>query len=164
MMTSQESIKIIKIEVNKIIEYLLSEYKIEIKEIKSAQYGIKYEVKNKLTGITGILVIYYGKKGFKLVNEKIGCQDSHSKVIEIFNNRDNLFKTNLNEKIKIETKRLDKLYEILKSYANEEFDFSDFAKELLKYSSNDEKILIEKNIYNFKELEKIYIKLKKENK
>lgn len=162
-MTNQEVMEIIRVETSKIVEHLLSEYKITLKEIKETQYGIKYEVKNEVSGVAGVLVIYYGKKGYKFVNEKVGCQDSHAKVVEVFNNRDNLLTIKvkeITEEIKIKTTYLEKLYKIFKIYDNEEFDFSIFAEELLKHCNNDNlKVIVKENIYNFNELERIYKKV-----
>ena len=160
--------EIVKREVNKILGYLESKYEITLSELSHIQYGVKYEVKRKkLDTNIGILVIYHGKKGFKLTREKVIYKEDFDKIEEVFNNRDNL-----KEPI-IEDLKLDKLYEILKNsgnyqiyeelkpYSNEKFDFSDFADELLKYfDNNEEKKCIKENIYNFKELEKFYNNVK----
>lgn len=148
--------EIVKREVNKILGYLESKYEITLSELSHIQYGVKYEVKRKkLDTNIGILVIYHGKKGFKLTREKVIYKEDFDKIEEVFNNRDNL-----KEPI-IEDLKLDKLYEILKPYSNEKFDFSDFADELLKYfDNNEEKKCIKENIYNFKELEKFYNNVK----
>lgn len=148
--------EIVKREVNKILGYLESKYEITLSELSHIQYGVKYEVKRKkLDTNIGILVIYHGKKGFKFTREKVIYKEDFDKIEEVFNNRDNL-----KEPI-IEDLKLDKLYEILKPYSNEKFDFSDFADELLKYfDNNEEKKCIKENIYNFKELEKFYNNVK----
>lgn len=150
--------EIVKAEVNKVLEHLESEYKIILSEVSYLPYGVKYEVKSKkLDRSIGILIIYYGKRGFKLTREKFIYEEEFYQIEEVFNNRDNL-----NETI-IEKSKLDKLYEILKPYSNEKFDFSDFANELLKNcDDNEEKKFIEENIYNFKNLEKFYINIKEE--
>lgn len=150
--------EIVKAEVNKVLEHLESKYKIILSEVSYLPYGVKYEVKSKkLDRSIGILIIYYGKRGFKLTREKFIYEEEFYKIEEVFNNRDNL-----NETI-IEKSKLDKLYEILKPYSNERFDFSDFANELLKNcDDNEEKKFIEENIYNFKNLEKFYINIKEE--
>ena len=148
--------EIVKREVNKILGYLESKYEITLSELSHIQYGVKYEVKRKkLDTNIGILVIDHGKKGFKLTREKVIYKEDFDKIEEVFNNRDNL-----KEPI-IEDLKLDKLYEILKPYSNEKFDFSDFADELLTYfDNNEEKKCIKENIYNFKELEKFYNNVK----
>ena len=105
--------EIVKAEVNKVLEHLESEYKIILSEVSYLPYGVKYEVKSKkLDRSIGILIIYYGKRGFKLTREKFIYEEEFYQIEEVFNNRDNL-----NETI-IEKSKLDKLYEILKPYSN----------------------------------------------
>lgn len=159
-MTSQEAIDIIRTEINRIVGKLLSDYKITLREIKTTQFGIKYEVMNEIIGNSGVLIIYYGKKGYKYVNEKVECQGSNDRVIEVFENRENLSTVKIKgitEEVKVETRYLDKLYKIFKTYENEDFDFTIFSEELLKHCNDDKiKLLIKENSYNFNELERIY--------
>ena len=75
--------EIVKAEVNKVLEHLESEYKIILSEVSYLPYGVKYEVKSKkLDRSIGILIIYYGKRGFKLTREKFIYEEK--KVFYIF--------------------------------------------------------------------------------
>lgn len=160
-----EAAETIRKEVNKIIEKLRQKANIELREIKTVNYGIKYEVTNLSDNKNGIMVLYHGKKGFRFVYEKNISKDTIPKIEEIFKDRDKISDTSykIKKQENVNYKFLNKLYNALKPYENEEFDFSQFAEELKKnFSKESDKIILEKNKYKFSVLEKYYKVVKRD--
>lgn len=144
---------------DKVIPDLEKNLNLQISLLKEIDYGIKYEVTDKTDNRSGTIRVSGNKKyQYNITPERKLKEGVIDQIRKRFEERNSSNMTNQYEQEKFTNMKF--IYESLKPYEREEFDFSPLADEMIK---NFEDLEIKKEIlkyeYNFQTLEKYYKKI-----